>query len=67
MINKFKRVVRQTTQKISNSPETETSEKPNASLFECQSCGTVYIATEKQTCKRCEMAVEEVPATLDDR
>lgn len=32
-------------------------------LFECPSCGTVFIAREKQHCGACGVAVDSVPAT----
>lgn len=33
-------------------------------LYQCETCGTVYIATEKETCSSCKTGVDEVPATL---
>ncbi|QFU83933.1 hypothetical protein [Natronorubrum aibiense] len=45
---------------------TEQTAAPDApgNLFQCATCGTVYIDTEKQTCSHCEDAVEEVRSTL---
>ncbi|RKD94693.1 hypothetical protein [Halopiger aswanensis] len=33
-------------------------------LFHCSTCGTVYIADEKQFCPTCETEVEQVRSTL---
>lgn len=38
--------------------------RANSELFECPSCGIVYIADEKTTCSSCEDAVEQVDSTL---
>ncbi|WP_459191294.1 hypothetical protein [Halosimplex sp. J119] len=40
------------------------SDVPETSLYECETCDTVYVAEEKSTCSTCGNAVEEVSATL---
>ncbi len=44
----------------------ETGDTRGSSLYACQNCNSVYIASEKWTCSSCESAVEQVPATLDE-
>lgn len=34
-------------------------------LFQCSSCGTVYIDAEKRACSECETDVEQVRSTLE--
>lgn len=36
----------------------------SSNLFQCSTCGTVYIAAEKHVCSNCDVPVEEVQATL---
>lgn len=39
-------------------------EGPQAALFQCPDCESVYVAIDKRTCTACETAVERVPSTL---
>lgn len=41
-----------------------TAGRAEPSLFYCESCDTVYVATEKSTCASCDAAVETVPSDL---
>ena len=45
-------------------PEQTPPQNP-ATLYECASCGTVYIANEKQSCSECESSVRAVPNEHD--
>ena len=45
-------------------PETDGTEQ--LSLYACRSCGSVYIATDKQRCSGCRTAVERIPSTLEE-
>jgi hypothetical protein len=45
-------------------PEKAAPQNP-ATLYECASCGTVYIAEEKQSCSECEASVRAVPNEHD--
>lgn len=45
---------------------TESTKAQQSTLYACKSCGSVYVATEKETCSKCETPVEQVPATLED-
>ncbi|SIR80504.1 hypothetical protein [Natronorubrum thiooxidans] len=36
----------------------------SGNLFQCSTCGTVYIAAEKHVCSNCDVPVEKVQATL---
>lgn len=38
--------------------------EPDAALFHCPRCDTVYVATAKDACSNCETAVSRVPSTL---
>ncbi len=35
-------------------------------LFRCESCETVYIDTEKQSCPQCEGIVKQIPADVGE-
>lgn len=37
---------------------------PSAGLYQCQNCESVYVATEKERCRNCDVTVEEVPASI---
>lgn len=39
---------------------------PRTNLFECPSCGTVYVAVEQARCSSCNVAVDPV-AAFDSR
>lgn len=39
-------------------------EEQSPDLFHCDSCGVVYIATEKDGCSNCTNEVEQVSSTL---
>lgn len=39
-------------------------EGPQAALFQCPDCESVYVAIDKRTCTPCETTVEQVPSTL---
>ncbi|WP_232702258.1 hypothetical protein [Halobacterium wangiae] len=45
----------------------EAEEQSRSELFHCQSCDTVYVATGKRTCSKCEGSVEQVRSTLRNR
>ncbi|ELY42117.1 hypothetical protein [Natronorubrum sulfidifaciens] len=51
---------------VESTEPAERTADPDApgNLFQCSSCGTVYIDSEKQTCSHCEDTVEEVRSTL---
>ncbi|RDI72506.1 hypothetical protein [Halopelagius longus] len=44
--------------------EATPAEGPRASLFQCSDCGSVYVATDKETCSTCNEAVEQIPSTV---
>jgi len=39
-------------------------ETPSTSLFQCQACDVVYVAIEKDRCRKCDAAVEAVPTSF---
>ena len=45
----------------------EADDRQRSDLFHCSSCDTVYVATGKRTCSKCEGAVEQVRSTLRNR
>lgn len=46
---------------------THPSETPEARLYHCNTCDTVYLDTEKNTCSKCETTLDEVPSSLSAR
>lgn len=42
-------------------------DQSQSELFHCASCDTVYVATGKRTCSKCEGTVEQVRSTLRNR
>lgn len=42
-------------------------DREDSDLFHCPSCDTVYVATGKRTCSKCEGSVEQVRSTLRNR
>jgi hypothetical protein len=40
--------------------QSATDETPSSSLYECDECGRVFVALEKDACNRCEGPVEPV-------
>jgi uncharacterized protein with PIN domain len=42
-------------------------DRERSDLFHCPSCDTVYVATGKRTCSKCEGSVEQVRSTLRNR
>ena len=46
---------------------TQADEQSQSDLFHCSSCDTVYVATGKRTCSKCETDVEQVRSTLRNR
>ena len=45
----------------------ETDGGRRSDLFHCPTCDTVYVATGKRTCSKCEGTVEQVRSTLRNR
>ena len=45
--------------------DSEPSPDAPGNLFQCSTCGTVYIDSEKNACSSCETNVEEVRSELD--
>jgi len=37
------------------------SENPSSRLFECPSCGRVYVGEDKETCSECDEPVKKIP------
>lgn len=40
------------------------SETAGADLYQCRTCDTVYIASDKERCSQCSSGVEEVLSTI---
>jgi len=67
LVQSVTRILLSTTNHAESETESAPDDDRQPSLYACQSCDSVYIATEKQTCQSCGTAVEQVPATLDQK
>lgn len=48
-----------------SSDVTDAAETPSTRLYECPDCGTVYIATELESCSDCDTRVDRIPSERD--
>jgi hypothetical protein len=46
---------------VSSLSTANTRPERQSSLYRCNGCDTVYVATEMQLCSTCERSVEQVP------